>query len=249
MIDTAVILAGGRSERYSGTGSEHKALGLIGGIPIISHILGYLAASGVANAVVCINDNEKALRDYASSVTPSSISGIKLRTLATGDHSTTARRVWQAAKALGDEDFLLTYCDVLSDLDIRGFYDLHRHCGKQVTVAATHPPENYGRLEFRDDLVCEFAEKMQRQDQWINAGYFLVNSGAISSLSQNDAAWEKEPMQRLIDRGQLAGYRHHGFWSAMETQKDRLALDRMYREKNAPWIKQQESRPPLAMER
>ena len=237
MISTAIILAGGKSVRFSGQEPEHKALGRIGDHPILWHILSYLVASGISRAIVCTGYDGDQIAHYLDSLPEDQKPAIHTDVLDTGKDSSTAARLIEASKLAPGESILLTYCDILSDLDIPGFIQHHLDYGAAVTVAAVNPPEAYGRVEFdHTGKLTRFTEKEAREDEWINGGYFIVSPQAIEAISDPALSWERGTVTKLALKGELSGYRHRGFWMAMETQKERQKLDELYRQGNAPWL-------------
>lgn len=243
MISTAIILAGGKSVRFSGQEPEHKALGRIGDHPILWHILRYLADFDLSRAIICTGYDGDQISHYLESLPESQKPAIHTDVLDTGENSSTAARLLEASKLVPGESILLTYCDILSDLDIPGFIQYHLEGGTAVTVAAVNPPEAYGRIEFdRHGKLTRFTEKEAREDEWINGGYFIVSPQAIETISDPDKSWERGTVTELALRGELSGYRHRGFWMAMETQKERQKLDELYRQGNAPWLWQDSNR-------
>jgi glucose-1-phosphate cytidylyltransferase len=239
MISTAIILAGGKSVRFSGHEPEHKALGRIGSHPILWHILSYLADSGLSRAIICTGYSGDQIAHYLDSLPEETKPPIHTKVLDTGKNSSTAARLMEASKFASGENILLTYCDILSDLDIPGFIQHHVENRAAVTVAAVNPPEAYGRIEFdHDGKLTRFTEKEAREDEWINGGYFIVSPQAIETISDPEKSWERGTVTELALKGELAGYRHRGFWMAMETQKERQKLDELFRQGIAPWLRQ-----------
>jgi glucose-1-phosphate cytidylyltransferase len=240
MISTAIILAGGKSVRFSGQEPEHKALGRIGEHPILWHILSYLADSGLTRAIICTGYDGDQIAHYLDSLPEEMKPAIHTEVLYTGKNSSTAARLVEASRLVPGESILLTYCDILSDLDIPDFIQHHLENRAVVTVAAVNPPEAYGRIVFdHDGKLTRFTEKEAREDEWINGGYFIVSPQAIETISDPDKSWERGAVTDLALKGKLSGYQHRGFWMAMETQKERQKLDELFHQGTAPWLRQE----------
>jgi glucose-1-phosphate cytidylyltransferase len=130
---------------------------------------------------------------------------------------------------------MFTYGDGVADIDVQELLRFHRAHGKLATITTVHSPERFGRIAFDGDNVTCFHEKPQDIQGWINGGYFVLDSGAIDYVSDDDTVWERGPLERLAADGQLVGYRHNGFWSCMDTLKEKNYLEELWARGNAPW--------------
>lgn len=130
---------------------------------------------------------------------------------------------------------MLTYGDGVTDLDITALLQFHRWHGKLATVTTVRSPARFGRIAFDGDQVTQFYEKAENSEGWINGGYFVLNRRALEYIEGDDTVWERGPVEQLAADGQLMGYRHHGFWSCMDTLKEKTFLDQLWSTEKAPW--------------
>jgi len=130
---------------------------------------------------------------------------------------------------------MFTYGDGVADLDVGALLAFHKSHGKLATVTTVRSPARFGRIGFRGDQVSDFYEKSEAGEGWINGGYFILNPGVFDYVDGDDTVWEKEPVERLARDGQLMGYRHHGFWSCMDTLKEKNMLEDLWNSTQAPW--------------
>jgi glucose-1-phosphate cytidylyltransferase len=147
----------------------------------------------------------------------------------------TGGRLKRLAGHLGDGTFMLTYGDGVADVPCRELLDFHRSHGRLATVTAVRPPARFGGLAFDGDLVSEFIEKPQIGEGWINGGFFVLEPGVLDYIDGDDIVWEREPLERLAEDGQLAAYRHEGFWQCVDTLRDLRYLEELWRSGHAPW--------------
>ncbi|MFM7400976.1 MAG: sugar phosphate nucleotidyltransferase, partial [Bacteroidota bacterium] len=136
-----------------------------------------------------------------------------------------------------DEYFCMTYGDGVSDVDITGSIEFHKKHGKQATVTAVFPPSRYGILEFDGDLVSSFREKPEGNGSMINGGFFVLSPTVLEYIDGDDTVWEKEPLERIVNSNQLAGYKHSGFWQPMDTLREKIYLEELWTSNQAPWKK------------
>jgi glucose-1-phosphate cytidylyltransferase len=248
------ILAGGLGTRLSEeTTIKPKPMVEIGGKPILWHIMKTYASYGYKEFVVALGYKGEIIKDYflhyhnrAHSLT------IDLKTghvtthngmsedwvvhlLDTGLESSTGGRVKKLAEFIGNEPFMFTYGDGVSDVNINRLVDFHQSNGKLATVTAVRPPARFGGIHFEKDLVAFFAEKPQVGEGWINGGYFVLEPGIIDYIPDYVVPWEAAPMERLVAEGQLAAYRHNDFWQCMDTLRDVQLLEKLWQEGKAPW--------------
>jgi len=132
------------------------------------------------------------------------------------------------------EPFCFTYGDGVAAIDVTGLVAFHRSHGKKATITAVAPPGRFGALEFNGDLVESFREKPAGDGGLINGGFFVADPSVIDLVSGDDVIWEQGPLEKLAASGQLAGYRHEGFWQPMDTLRDKIHLEELWRE-GAPW--------------
>jgi glucose-1-phosphate cytidylyltransferase len=249
-----VILAGGYGTRLAEeTESRPKPMVEIGGRPIVWHILKHYAAYGHREFVLALGYKSEVVKRFfveysglMGSVSVELANGTVTRhdeadddwtihLLDTGLATNTGGRIRRLSGWLRDGTFLLTYGDGLSDVNLNELLRFHRRTGRLATVTAVRPPARFGGLTFDGDLVAEFTEKPQAGEGWINGGFFVFEPGIIDYLDDDDTSLESDALRRLAVDGQLAAYRHEGFWQCMDTLRDRRLLEAMWQEGRAPW--------------
>jgi glucose-1-phosphate cytidylyltransferase len=248
------ILAGGFGTRLQEeTTVKPKPMVEIGGQPILWHIMKFYAAHGFKEFIIALGYKGEIIKDYflnyyrhsrnltvhlASDEVTVHDGGTEdwiVHLLNTGLHTETGGRVKRIAEFIGNETFMLTYGDGLCNLDLRDLVNFHQRHGKLATVTAVRPPSRFGGIAFSGNLVANFEEKPQIGEGWINGGFFVLESGVGNYVDGDDIAWETYPMERLAADGQLAAYRHEGFWQCMDTLRDVRLMESLWAEGHAPW--------------
>lgn len=249
-----VILAGGFGTRLQEeTTIKPKPMVEIGGRPILWHIMKIYAAHGFNEFVVALGYKGEVIKDYfmnyryrASSLTihlntgqtivrDSNCEDWTVHLLDTGLHTQTGGRVKRAAQFVGNETFMLTYGDGVANVDVNRLLAFHRSHGRLATVTAVRPPARFGGLSFDGDLVVRFEEKPQIAEGWINGGFFVLEAGVADYIEGDDTFFEREPLERLGQDGDLVAYRHNGFWQCMDTLRDVRLLESLWQSGQAPW--------------
>jgi glucose-1-phosphate cytidylyltransferase len=250
-----IILAGGLGSRLSEeTVLRPKPMVEIGGKPILWHIMNIYAAQGLTEFIIALGYKSEVIKEYFlnyyainNDITVDLANGkttiydghhppLKVHLVDTGLHTQTGGRLKRLKKWLRpDETFMFTYGDGVADLDIRSLLDFHYAHGKLATVTTVRSPARFGRIAFDGDQVTEFYEKPEASEGWINGGYFVLNARVIDYIDGDETVWERDPVERLAREGQLMGYRHHGFWSCMDTLKEKNILEEMWNHSKAPW--------------
>ena len=248
------ILAGGLGTRLSEeTSVKPKPMVEIGGKPILWHIMNIYASHGFKEFVIALGYKGEIIKDYflnyhhrahdltvelkTGRITTHSQDGEEwtVHLLDTGYETQTGGRVKQVAKFIGNETFMLTYGDGVSNVDISALLDFHRAQGKLATLTAVRPPARFGQLIFDGERVARFEEKPQAGEGWINGGFFVLEPEIANYIAGNSTYWEREPLEELAAQGQLSAYRHSDFWQCMDTLRDVNLLEKLWREGNAPW--------------
>ena len=227
------ILCGGRGTRLQ----EHspdipKPLVEIGGHPILWHVIQIYAAQGHRRFLLLTGYRGEQIEAFArETYWPE---GVEVTCLDTGADTPTGGRLWHAREALSGGPFLATYADGVADIDLAALRARHEAAGTLAAVTVVRPPLPFGvALLDDDDSVRGFHEK-PRAEHWVNGGFFSFEPGALSYLRE-DSVLEREPLERLAADGELAAFRHEGFWACMDTYKDAVALDDMWAAGEAPW--------------
>ena len=250
----AVILAGGKGTRLSEeTQVRPKPMVEIGGRPILWHILKGYAAFGIEEFIICLGYKGYVIKEYfanyalhMSSVTldlntggvqvhENTAENWRVTLLDTGDLTMTGGRLKRAQPYVGNQTFCCTYGDGLSNVDIAALVQFHQTQKKLATLTATQPPGRFGALGIDGDLVTTFEEKPVGDRTWINGGFFVLEPAVFAYLGGDESIWERDPLQRLAQDHQLAGYRHPGFWHPMDTLRDRMYLEELWEQGRAPW--------------
>jgi len=249
----AVILAGGLGTRISEESHlRPKPMIEIGGKPILWHIMKIYAAAGITEFVICCGYKGYIIKEYfanyflhMSDVTfdmSENTMQVHNRTaepwqvtlVDTGDITQTGGRL-KRVKDYIDGTFCLTYGDGVTDLDIRQVIEFHRTEGTLATVTAIQPDGRFGALEMEGNRVKNFLEKPRGDGRWISGGFFVCEPEVIDLIDRDDTMWEAGPLETLAHDGQLSVWKHDGFWSAMDTLRDKNMLEEMWAERRAPW--------------
>ena len=252
----AVILAGGLGTRLSEeTQVRPKPMVEIGRQPMLWHIMKSYSSYGINDFVVCLGYRGYVIKEWfanyalhTSDVTfdlehgsmdvhHSTTEPWRVTLVETGEQTQTGGRLRRVLHYLEDEDFCFTYGDGLSDLDIGATVDSHREQGLLATITAVQPAGRFGALDMDQSgrRVNSFQEKPQGDDAWINGGFFVLSPGVGDYIDGDDCVWEREPVNQLAADGQLASFRHEGFWRAMDTLRDQQYLEELWNGGKAPW--------------
>ena len=249
-----VILCGGRGTRLvEETEYRPKPMVHIGDRPILTHIMDIYSGYGFKNFILTLGYKGAMIKDYflnfdyytndftidlgaGKVITPHTRRHPDWRiTLAnTGEETLTGGRIKRIETYIEGDTFMMTYGDGVSDIDISALLDYHRKMGKIATVTGVHPMTRFGELEIEDGLVKEFREKPQVKTGLINGGFFVFQKEVFNYLSR-DGSLEREPLERLARDGELAIFRHNGFWHCMDTYRDMEQLNEIWATGNAPW--------------
>ena len=228
-----VILAGGFGTRLSEeTDLIPKPMVRIGGIPILQHIMNYYSKFGHKDFVIALGYKAEIIQEYfKNSKNPDW--GIKL--VDTGLETSTGGRIKKLEEMLSDE-FMLTYGDGLSNIDLDLLLNHHRKFGKIATVTAVRPPARFGTITISEGLVTKFAEKDPQDAGWINGGFFCLNKKVCSFISDEAISFESEPLNRLAATKELTAFEHYGWWQPMDTLRDKRNLESLWHRNEAPWL-------------
>jgi glucose-1-phosphate cytidylyltransferase len=161
----------------------------------------------------------------------------KVTLVDTGENTMTGGRLRRVKEHIGDETFCFTYGDGLSDINIGELIAFHKSQGVLSTLTAVQPPGRFGvfKLDHGENRIGAFREKPQGDGAWVNGGFFVLEPRAIDYIEGDATVWEKEPLERLAGEGQLAAFRHKGFWQPMDTLRDRMVLENLWKGGNPPW--------------
>jgi glucose-1-phosphate cytidylyltransferase len=230
--EDVVILCGGRGTRLQqAAGAIPKPLVEIGGRPIVWHVIQIYAAQGFRRFLLLTGHLSELIDDFVAGQTWDD--GLAVETVFTGDDTPTGGRIRRATDGLQSATFCATYADGVADIDLGAELAHHREHGRLATMAVVQPELQFGITELAEDgRVAGFREK-PRSEQWINGGFFVFERPALAYMSETSVL-EREPLETLAGEQQLQAYRHEGFWRCMDTYKDAVTLNDLWRS-GAPW--------------
>ena len=250
----AVILAGGYGTRISEeTDVRPKPMVEVGGKPLIWHIMKIYSHYGINDFIICLGYKGYVIKEYFANyflhmsdvtfnmasnsmeVHQASAEPWQVTLVDTGDSTMTGGRLKRIAPHLDDEPFCFTYGDGLGDVDIAKLLDFHHAQGTIATVTAVRPPGRFGAVDLENNKITGFREKPDGDGGWINGGFFVLSPDAIKYIENDTSVWEREPMENLAKDNQLSAYRHTGYWHPMDTLRDKLLLEDLWRTGHAPW--------------
>ena len=251
----AVILAGGFGTRLSEeTVQRPKPMIEIGGRPILWHIINIYATQGVDEFIIALGYKGEIIKEYFlnfyainNDLTINLATGEniihdgnqpkwKIHLVDTGLDTQTGGRLKRLRKWIGEnETFCFTYGDGVADINLEELLGFHQSHGKFATVTTVRSPSRFGRIAFKGHQIIEFYEKPEAAEGWINGGFFVLDSRAIDYIENDESVWERGPIERLARDGQLMGYKHYGFWSCMDTLKEKNFLEELWSSGKAPW--------------
>jgi glucose-1-phosphate cytidylyltransferase len=249
-----VILAGGLGTRLAEeTEVKPKPMIEIGGRPILWHIMKHYAHYDFKEFFIALGYKGEVVKRYFldyytldGSLSVDFSSGNVQRhekkcedwvvhLMDTGQETLTGGRVKRLEPWLSDGTFMVTYGDGVSDIDLHDLLNFHRSHGRIGTVTAVRPPARFGGLVFDGDIVSTFAEKPQIGEGWINGGFLVLEPAIFNYLEGDNSSLEVDLLERLAADGQLAAYRHDGFWQCMDTLRDKRLLEKLWQEGKPPW--------------
>jgi len=252
-----VLLAGGLGTRLmEETEARPKPMVEIGGKPIIWHIMKIYETYGYNDFVICLGYKAQSIKEYFlnyylynSDVTIemeknkvevhfSNSETFKVTLIDTGLKTNTAGRIKRIKKYVEGETFMLTYGDGVADINIAELVKFHKASGRLATLTSIQTPGRFGNIEMDEDgKVQYFVEKPQGDGMWINGGFFVLEPGIFKYLEEDmdDIQWEKKPLKEIAQDGQLAAYKHTGFWKPMDALRDRIELEQLWSSGEAKW--------------
>jgi glucose-1-phosphate cytidylyltransferase len=252
-----VILAGGLGTRLTEeTTIRPKPMVEIGGKPILWHIMKIYESFGFNDFIICLGYKGHIIKEYfinyylynsditvevgsnKTEIHYSSSESFKVTLIDTGVETNTAGRLQKIQKYIGDEKFMLTYGDGVSNINLPQLLKFHDAHGRLATLSSIQMPGRFGTLEFDDKgLVTLFQEKPKGDGAWINGGFFVLEPGIFKYLQgeMDTVQWERQPLTAIANDNQLAAYRHSGFWKCMDAMRDKIELEELWQSGNAPW--------------
>jgi glucose-1-phosphate cytidylyltransferase len=251
----AVILAGGSGTRLSEeTYARPKPMIEVGGKPILWHIMKTYSQHGINDFVICCGYKGYVIKEYFANyflhmsdvtfdmsknnmeVHQRSAEPWKVTLVDTGEDTMTGGRLKRVADYVKDEEsFCLTYGDGVSDVNITELIAFHKAQNVKATLTATIAPGRFGALDLKANKVSSFMEKPKGDGAMINGGFFVLSPKVLDYITDDQTIWERDPLERLAQEGDLAAFSHHGFWQPMDTLRDKVHLEELWQSGKAPW--------------
>lgn len=251
----AVILAGGVGSRLQEeTVSRPKPMVEIGGRPILWHIMKHYSHHGVHDFIICLGYRGYQIKEYfanyvlhSSTVTVdlaanqldfhgSTAEPWRVTLVDTGDSTMTGGRLKRVAEYLDPgADFFMTYGDGVGDIDLPASLAYHRATGAAATMTVVRPPGRFGAVSIDEGRVDRFVEKPSGDGGFINGGFFVLSPQVLDLIEGDDTVWEQGPLTSMAESGELAAFKHDGFWLPMDTIRDRAVLESLWAQPSPPW--------------
>ena len=223
-----VILAGGLGTRLSEyTKSIPKPMVKINGKPILIHIINHYLKYGFDNFYIALGYKGNFIKNYFKK----NRVNFKVNLIDTGLKTMTGGRLKRLKKKLGNDTFLLTYGDGISNVNLNKLIKFHKKNKKLITLTAVRPPARFGAIKILGNKVKTFKEKSKLDEGWINGGFFVVEPKFLNFIKGDKTFLEREPLERASKNNQLLAFKHHGFWQCMDTKRDKDELNRIFSNK------------------
>ena len=227
----ALILAGGLGTRISEeTIDKPKPMVKIGNLTLIEHIMNIYEKSGITEFVIATGYLHKVIEEFFSNYTK-----FKVETIFTGDLTKTGGRIKRVFEDYQDTSMCVTYGDGLGNVDVEKTINFHNEHGRLATVTAVQPQARFGRLKIEGNVVVNFGEKMQSEEGWINGGFFVLDRQISEYIAGDDTPFEQDPLSQLTISGELMAYKHLGFWSPVDSLREKQDLEMLWTNGDAPW--------------
>ena len=223
-----VILAGGFGTRLSEyTKMIPKPMININGKPILLHIMKFYAKHGFKNFYIALGYRGKIIKKFFNK----KFFDWNINLIETGKNTMTGGRLKRLKKYVGNETFMMTYGDGLSNVNLKKLLKFHKKNKKLVTLTAVRPPARFGALKLKGHNVNYFKEKSQLDEGWINGGFFVMEPKFLKFIKNDDTYLEREPLEQMTKKRQLMAFKHEGFWQCMDTKRDKDKLGKILKSK------------------
>jgi len=229
-----IILAGGFGTRLSEyTDSIPKPMVPINGKPILCHIMEIYAKYGHTDFYVALGYKGEVIKNFFKNFKTK----WNVNLIETGSDTMTGGRVRRLKEYIGNETFMLTYGDGLSNININKLIEFHQNHKKMVTISAVRPPARFGAIRMDGDKVKTFREKAQLEESWINGGFLVLQPEFFDFIDNDNTVLERDPLDKALELNQMMGFKHEGFWQCMDHKMDKDILEDLCKKDMAPWLK------------
>jgi glucose-1-phosphate cytidylyltransferase len=217
-----VLLAGGFGTRLSEyTKTIPKPMVNVNGEPIIMHIMKSYAKYGFKNFYIALGYKGEVIKKFFNK----NFFDWKINLIDTGEKTMTGGRLKRLTKYIGNETFMMTYGDGISNVNLTNLLKFHKRNKKLVTLTAVRPPARFGALKLKGNYVNYFKEKSHLDEGWINGGFFVIEPEFLKYIKNDNTYLEREPLEKITKKKQLVAFKHKGFWQCMDTKRDKDKLD------------------------
>jgi len=219
-----ILLAGGFGTRLSEyTKTIPKPMIDIAGKPMLLHIMKHYAKYGFKDFYIALGYRGEIIKKFFNK----KFLDWNINLIETGRTTMTGGRLKRLKKYIGTETFMMTYGDGLSDVNLRKLLKFHKKNKKLVTLTTVRPPARFGALKFKGHRVSYFKEKAKLDEGWINGGFFVMEPEFFKFIKNDNTYLEREPLETMTKKKQLAAFKHEGFWQCMDTKRDKDKLDKI----------------------
>ena len=223
-----ILLAGGFGTRLSEyTKTVPKPMVKVGGKPMLFHIMKLYAKYGFKDFYIALGYKGSVIKKFFKK----NFYDWKINLIETGNNTMTGGRLKRLKKYVGNETFMMTYGDGLSDLNLKRLLKFHKKNKKLVTITAVRPPARFGALKLKGQHVSYFKEKSKLNEGWINGGFFVMEPEFLKFIKNDNTYLEREPLEKMTKKKQLVAFKHKGFWECMDTKRDKDRINKILNNK------------------
>ena len=197
----------------------------VGGRPILFHIMKHYARYGFKDFYIALGYKGEILKKYFNK----NFFGWNINLIETGKNTMTGGRLKRLKKYIGEETFMMTYGDGLSNVNLKNLLKFHKKNKKLVTLTAVRPPARFGALKLKGQNVSYFKEKSKLDEGWINGGFFVMEPNFLKFIENDNTYLEREPLEKACKKRQLSALKHNGFWYCMDTKRDKDNLEEIFK--------------------
>jgi glucose-1-phosphate cytidylyltransferase len=230
-----VILAGGFGTRLSEeTDFIPKPMALIGRKPILWHLIKFFQYYGLNSFIICSGYKSEIIKKYF--IQKKNIPNkADIKVIFTGKKSNTGERIFRIRDLINDKNFIMTYGDGLSNVNIKKLLNFHYKNNTVATLTGVRPEPRFGRIQIKKNLVKTMLEKKNKQDDWINGGFMVCKKDIFRLFKKKNSIFESDILNKLIKKKQLSAFQHKGFWRPIDTLRDKREVNRIWNKGKAPW--------------